>query len=166
MTGQDAVKAWAMCSRRTSCTSDRGLTCDFHVIITQVALRMQLSHLLHRYMQIRLRWLQSQTLAFTVAEVALLCPSYLLLWFCENVSCADLSRLLPWGGGSLRGHRTGAGAGLLPPPAAAGDDFVCVSPPPVHIPDYHIVWLHLPAEPPRSWNNLASVSLMRRGSAQ
>lgn len=46
MTGQGAVKAWAMCSWRTSCTSDRGLTCDFHSVITQVALRMQLCHLL------------------------------------------------------------------------------------------------------------------------
>lgn len=113
MTGQDAVKAWAVCSWRPSCTSDRGLMCDFHLITTQVALRM---HPLRRCAQIGLRWRRIHTLAFTVAEsVAFMCPSYLPLWFCESVSCADLSRLLPQEGGcgSLRGHRTGAGAGLL-----------------------------------------------------
>lgn len=45
MSGQDTVKALAMCYWRTSCTSDMRLMCDFQLVITKVTLRGQLRHL-------------------------------------------------------------------------------------------------------------------------
>lgn len=134
MTGQDAVKASAMCYWRTSCASDRGLMCDFWLIISQVALRGQLCHvfpIINALLHADLSSVAAD-LHFFGGFYGGINVTFMPLLFtpvvCENVSCADPSRHLPGGRFTLRPqNRSWVG----PLAAAVGEDSVCVSPPPV-----------------------------------